>query len=115
MRAGASPLFIGLCAPSGPDGKRARSPARSGCSPVGVRTTTYQRSPVTPTVALMFKPMAGLTTYVSYVEALERGGTAGETTANAGEVMPPLKSKQIEAGVKVEQANWSATAAVFRN
>jgi iron complex outermembrane receptor protein len=49
-----------------------------------------------------------------YVEALERGGTAGETTANAGEVMSPLKSKQIEAGVKVEQANWSATAAVFR-
>ncbi|MDR6582248.1 TonB-dependent siderophore receptor [Herbaspirillum frisingense] len=85
-----------------------------GYNRIGVQTTTYQRSPVTPTVALMFKPLAGLTTYVSYVEALERGGTAGDTTANAGEVMPPLKSKQIEAGVKVEQANWSATAAVFR-
>lgn len=85
-----------------------------GYNAAGVETAVYKRSPVTPTVALMFKPVAGVTTYVSYVEALERGGTAGPTKANAGVTLAPLKSKQIEAGVKAEQERWSATAAVFR-
>lgn len=83
-------------------------------SQAGLRTARYQRSPLTPTVALMYKPVAAMTTYVSYVEALEQGGTAGATTANAGETLPPVKSKQVEAGVKLEQDRWSATAAVFR-
>lgn len=80
----------------------------------GIRTANYKRSPVTPTVALMFKPVPAMTTYLSYVEALEQGGTAGATTANAGETLPPLKSKQVETGIKFEQERWSATAALFR-
>jgi iron complex outermembrane receptor protein len=80
----------------------------------GIKTANYKRNPVTPTVALMFKPVPALTTYLSYVEALEQGGTADATKANAGATLPPLKSKQVETGIKFEQERWSATAALFR-
>ena len=75
---------------------------------------TYKKHPITPTVALMYKPGAGTTLYASYVEALEQGSTVGSQYANAGEMLAPLKSKQYEIGVKTEQAYWGASAALFR-
>src|SRR4051812_4126346 len=36
MRTGTSPLFVSLCAPSGPAGKHTRSPASSSSSPLRV-------------------------------------------------------------------------------
>lgn len=80
----------------------------------GLTTASYKRNPVTPTVALMYKPTDTATFYGSYVEALEKGGAAGVSNINFGETMGPMKSKQYEAGVKVAQDRWSATAALFR-
>jgi len=80
----------------------------------GARTTRYERNPLTPTVALIYKPTQNDTLYASYVEALERGGTAGVNTINFGEVMSPIKSKQYEAGYKYEAPTWATTAALFR-
>jgi len=74
----------------------------------------YKKHPVTPTVALMYKPGAGTTLYASYVEALEQGSTVGSQYANAGATLAPLKSKQYEVGVKTAQENWGASAALFR-
>ncbi|SAL65218.1 TonB-dependent siderophore receptor [Caballeronia peredens] len=69
---------------------------------------------LTPTVALMFKLTAGTTLYASYVESLEAGNIVGDTYANAGQLLKPLRSKQYEVGVKSQNTRWSATAALFR-
>ncbi|WP_310632991.1 TonB-dependent siderophore receptor [Paraburkholderia sp.] len=76
--------------------------------------TNYHKSPVTPTLALMFAPRSDLTFYASYVEALESGGTADSSTANAYQVMAPIKSRQYEIGAKTDHGRWRATAALFR-
>ncbi len=62
--------------------------------------TAYKKSKTTPAVALSFKPLPLLSTYVSYVEALQQGIVAGTTTSNAGEVFAPFVSKQREVGAK---------------
>jgi iron complex outermembrane receptor protein len=74
----------------------------------------YDRAATTPTLAAIHKPSSWLSTYVSYTESLEQGATAPVTAANAHEVFPPLRSKQLELGVKAQQAQWSASAALFR-
>ncbi|RZT36872.1 TonB-dependent siderophore receptor [Cupriavidus agavae] len=74
----------------------------------------YDKSATTPTAALIFKPLPWLSTYGSYVESLEQGSTAPLTAANAREVFGPIKSKQMELGVKAQRERWSANAALFR-
>ncbi|MBK1714705.1 hypothetical protein CKO43_18230 [Rubrivivax gelatinosus] len=78
------------------------------------RYSGYERSATTPTLATVYRPLAGLSVYASYVEALEQGSTAPETAANAGQVFEPMTSKQHEVGLKAEGERWSATAAYFR-
>ncbi len=77
-------------------------------------SNAYDKSAVTPTVAVVFRPVPWLSTYGSYVEALEQGAVAPRAALNANEVFPPLKSKQVEFGVKAEGADWTANAALFR-
>ncbi|MEN7528710.1 TonB-dependent siderophore receptor [Cupriavidus sp. 2SB] len=88
---------------------------------VGVRRNSikdsvndYDKAATTPTGAIIFKPLPGVSTYGSYVESLEQGATAPLTAANSRQVFSPLKSKQVELGVKAQRENWSANAALFR-
>lgn len=74
----------------------------------------YDKTAYTPTGAVVFKPLPALSIYGSYMEALEQGATAPLTAANAQEVFAPLKTRQVEAGVKVDRQRWYASAAVFR-
>ncbi|VVE23616.1 Ferrichrome receptor FcuA [Pandoraea iniqua] len=77
--------------------------------------STYSKNGVvTPTIAVMYKLTPNTTAYASYVEALEAGEVVAVQYANAGAVLNPVKSRQYEVGVKTEQSNWSATAALFR-
>jgi iron complex outermembrane receptor protein len=64
----------------------------------------YRRGATTPSVGLVFKPDAATSVYTSYVEGLEGGGTAPDEpgVVNAREVLPPLRSHQIEIGFKRE-------------
>ncbi|WP_322053361.1 TonB-dependent siderophore receptor [Paraburkholderia bannensis] len=80
----------------------------------GTAGTSYTQTPVTPTLALMFRPRSDLLFYASYVEALEDGGTAAQGYANANQVLDPLKSKQYEVGVKYDGRSYGASAALFR-
>ncbi|MBL8265768.1 TonB-dependent siderophore receptor [Steroidobacter sp.] len=82
----------------------------------GTLNASYRTSPSTPTLAVMFKPNGASTLYLSYVEALEQGSTVSVLSdyANAGELLPALKSKQYEAGVKIARRQVRASAAVFR-
>jgi len=79
----------------------------------------YDESAVTPSLSLLYKPQEYLTTYISYMEALESGGTAGveyngAPVANAGEVFDPLVSEQIEIGAKLSWLDLSLNTALFR-
>lgn len=81
-------------------------------------TDSYKESATTPTISVIFKPTEALTTYVSYMEALEQGGTAGDvfngfSVVNAGEVQKPLISEQYEVGAKWAAGNTLLTAALF--
>lgn len=75
---------------------------------------SYDKSQLTPTLAVMWKPIESLTAYASYVEALEEGNTAPTGTVNADEVFGPLESRQYEVGVKRMVDVWSFEAALFR-
>lgn len=79
-------------------GRYARIDNRSHAS--GVTTNPYEKSKFTPTLAVVFKPTASLSTYLSYTEGLQAGNTAPLGASNANQVMAPLVSKQLEAGVK---------------
>lgn len=79
----------------------------------------YDKSKITPTVSVIFKPAENLTTYTSYIEGLEQGGVAGDSfgqitdIVNEGELMEPLVSTQIELGAKVTVGNMLLTTALF--
>jgi len=83
-------------------------------SPEGVVTRRDEREKFTPTTALLWKPTKNVTGYVSYSESLQAGGTAPAGSANVGEVMAPMVTKQYEAGLKAQLRGLLATAAVFR-
>ncbi len=42
----------------------------------GAVTSNYDKSKLTPAAAVMYKPIPAITAYLSYIEALEQGGTA---------------------------------------
>lgn len=74
----------------------------------------YEESAITPTYALIYRPINWMSVYASYVEALEQGSVAPSSAANADEVFDPMISEQYETGIKIDQRNWSASAALFR-
>ena len=75
----------------------------------------YEKSALTPTVSLLYKPIKEVTTYVSYMEALEKGTIVGNTYANYGKIFPPLVSKQYEVGAKYDiNPNLLLSTALFR-
>lgn len=81
----------------------------------GALTRRYEKTVFTPSAAVVFKPAAKLSTYVSYIEGLEGGGEAPAGTTNAGTQQDPLVSKQWEAGVKTDLTDGlTAEAALFR-
>ena len=77
-------------------------------------STTYDKSAITPTLAIVYRPVEGLSLYGSYIEDLSQGATAPRTAANANQVFPPQVSRQYEFGAKAEYNDWSASAALFR-
>ncbi|MFW0743658.1 TonB-dependent siderophore receptor [Aliarcobacter butzleri] len=81
----------------------------------GTRTGGYDANEVTPSVSLIFKPFEDLTTYATYMEALENGTVVGNTYKNAGEVFDPYVSKQYEIGAKYSVSeNLLLSSALFR-
>ncbi|MEG2030292.1 MAG: TonB-dependent receptor [Janthinobacterium sp.] len=79
----------------------------------GARTSRYDASATTPAVALLVKAARNISLYGNYVEGLSQGATAPMTAANAGEVFAPYKSKQMEAGVKVDLGEFAHTLSVY--
>ncbi|WP_082928457.1 TonB-dependent receptor [Cupriavidus gilardii] len=81
----------------------------------GVQSGKYDDSAVSPLAGIVIKPLSNVSVYGNYTAGLTRGGVAPAGTENAGEVFAPYKSRQYEAGVKVD---WSrrvtTTVSVFQ-
>lgn len=80
----------------------------------GASRPGYAAEGFSPTVAVMFKPVSNITTYVAYANSLEQGGSAPTGAANEGTTLAPYRSKQIEAGVKANFGKVNATFAAFQ-
>ncbi|WP_174297079.1 TonB-dependent receptor [Sphingomonas bacterium] len=74
---------------------------------------SYTVSTFTPAAAIVWKPAATVSLYGSYSQALEQGGTAPDTAANAGQLFPPLRSTTYELGAKWDIGKALLTAALF--
>jgi iron complex outermembrane receptor protein len=66
------------------------------------RTATYTAEEASPALALIYKPLASVSLYATWLEGLEEGGIAPANAVNANEVLPPAQSKQWELGAKAE-------------
>lgn len=77
-------------------------------------TARYDQKPVTPTVALLYKPVAPVTLYASYVQSLEQPASAPQSAVNAYQTFAPTTSKQFELGAKTDFDTWSANLALFQ-
>lgn len=80
----------------------------------GSRTAFYDEAITTPVYGIVFKPLEGVSFYANRIEGLAKGPTAPNTAGNPGEVFAPGRTKQIEAGVKIDQETYGATLGVFR-
>ncbi|WP_109051399.1 TonB-dependent receptor [Azospirillum sp. TSA6c] len=80
----------------------------------GAQTGTYDASATSPLAGFVVKPLSNVSLYANYAEGLTRGTVVGAGYANTGAVLAPFKSKQYEAGVKVDWGTITTTAAVFQ-
>jgi iron complex outermembrane receptor protein len=80
----------------------------------GALTSSYDASAYSPLAGIVIKPLSNVSLYGNFTSGLTRGGIAPVTAANAGEVFPPYKSKQYEAGVKVDWGRMMTSASVFQ-
>jgi len=80
----------------------------------GARTGRYDDNGLSGTAALTYKPLPALATYVAWADSLQPGSIAGNTSANAGEVLSPYRSKQLELGAKYKLSGMNIGLALFR-
>lgn len=79
----------------------------------GAAEPSYDAAETTPMVGLVVKPVRGLSLYGSYIEALEKGGSASPGAANFPVTLPPAVSKQKEVGAKWDFGSVALTLALF--
>ena len=77
------------------------------------KKTRYDESKTSPSLSLIYKPVPWLTTYATYMEGLQAGGTAPYYALNAGEMFAPQVSKQYEIGAKATVGETLLTLALF--
>ncbi|MDB5723848.1 MAG: TonB-dependent siderophore receptor [Novosphingobium sp.] len=86
----------------------------------GAQTGQYSESAITPVIGLVIKPVPGLSLYANRIEALVRGesaplvGPGNAPVTNAGQALPPYKSKQYEVGAKLAVGKINASLSVFQ-
>lgn len=80
----------------------------------GALTSTYEASAVSPLAGVVVKPLENVSLYANFTQGLTRGTIVGASYANKGEVLDPYKSKQYEAGVKVDWGRVTTTAALWQ-
>jgi iron complex outermembrane receptor protein len=81
----------------------------------GAVTSTYDKSVITPAVAVVVKPWGpSLSLYANYVQGLSKGDAVTNTAAtNYGQVFAPYQTEQKEVGSKWNSGRFSNTASLF--
>ncbi|WP_422396122.1 TonB-dependent receptor [Pseudomonas trivialis] len=85
----------------------------------GPRSSNYTASINTPVYGIVFKPWEHVSFYANHIEGLTQGPTApvssgGLTVTNGAQAYAPARSKQTEAGVKLDMGTYGATLGVYR-
>ena len=80
----------------------------------GAQTSNYDQTALSPSVALVVRPWSNVSIYGNWIQGLQQGSTVSGAFANAGEVFPPFKSTQYEAGIKVDWGKLTTTASLFQ-
>ena len=81
----------------------------------GAQSSSYGAEAVTPLAGLVVKPLQNVSLYANYAEGLSQGIIVPPSDfANRGAILAPYKSKQQEAGIKVDWGTITTTAAVFQ-
>ncbi|WP_233968456.1 TonB-dependent receptor [Pectobacterium polaris] len=77
--------------------------------------SSYDKGAITPMLGVIVKPWQHVSLYANYIEGLSKGDVVSDTRAsNYGQVLAPYKSKQYEAGVKVDALGTISTLSVFQ-
>jgi iron complex outermembrane recepter protein len=83
-----------------------------------VQLPEYADHGLSPTASLMYKPQSNMTVYATFASSLQAGDLAPTGTnpplVNAGQSLPPYRSKEYEVGYKASLAKIDFTAALFR-
>jgi iron complex outermembrane receptor protein len=80
----------------------------------GALTTSYDQTVVSPAVALIVKPLENVSLYGNYIQGLQQGTVVQAPFANAGTILPPFVSNQLEVGVKVDWGRFTTSASLFQ-
>ncbi|WP_282348974.1 TonB-dependent siderophore receptor [Pseudomonas sp. PS01301] len=80
----------------------------------GGRTAMYDEAITTPVYGIVYKPVESVSLFANRIEGLSAGPTAPGSVINAGQAFPPGRTKQVEAGIKLDKQSWGATLAAFR-
>ncbi|MDD1964861.1 TonB-dependent siderophore receptor [Pseudomonas putida] len=81
----------------------------------GSRTSLYDESITTPVYGIVYKPTDTVSLYANRIEGLAQGPVAsGTNITNLGEAFPPGRTKQLEAGIKLDMQTFGANLGVFR-
>ncbi|MES2327223.1 MAG: TonB-dependent receptor [Pseudomonadota bacterium] len=76
-------------------------------------TRTFTAHPATFSVAALYRPVPSATLYASYIDGIESEPPAPNLTLNQGQILPPGKSRQREAGVKIKPTKTSLLSLAY--
>lgn len=82
--------------------------------PNGQVSSRYHSAAFSPVLGIAWRPLSPLLLYANYIEGLSKGDIAPGTARNAGQVMKPYRSRQLEAGVKYAAHNLLGTISLFQ-
>ncbi|MBC8167727.1 MAG: TonB-dependent siderophore receptor, partial [Bryobacteraceae bacterium] len=78
----------------------------------GTQTGIYNRNAFTPTLGITVRPWSKVSTYMSYIEGLTQANAPGGAI-NFTEIFPPLRTRQIEVGTKLDLGRFQAGMSFF--
>ncbi|WP_311971271.1 TonB-dependent siderophore receptor [Pseudomonas baltica] len=80
----------------------------------GSRSDMYDKGITTPVYGIVYKLTDNVSLYANHIEGLAPGPIASGTVSNIGESFAPGRTKQSEAGIKLDMQTYGASLAVFR-
>ena len=83
-------------------------------SRTGAITSRYSDDGLSPTASLIFKPRPDMTAYFTFADSLQQGDAAPAGVVNAGEALAPFRSREFEAGYKIDLKRVQLALAAYQ-